>query len=231
MGTIVIAHGGDTLWNATVQQSVASANSGGPVAVSFLMGPGAARARFQDVVARLEKQGVLQIVVLPRLVSGFNGHYDQIRFLTGEPVTLDNDMTHHLHMSGIERPTTTVPIRLAKALDASPDRARILSDRALAFIPRAPTARRRGCGGWRGNFPCARMPAGTRGHARGSWNTMGTHRISRPYPKALLCGERTRPPLPTVCRHVHAGVSSRGMRAPCSVRCVQRHPDRILTVS
>jgi hypothetical protein len=42
VGTIVIAHGGDTLWNATVQQSVASANSGGPVAVSFLMGPGAA---------------------------------------------------------------------------------------------------------------------------------------------------------------------------------------------
>ena len=32
------------MWNATVQQSVGSANTGGPVAVSFLMGPGAARA-------------------------------------------------------------------------------------------------------------------------------------------------------------------------------------------
>jgi sirohydrochlorin cobaltochelatase len=133
VGTIVVAHGGDSLWNATVQQSVASANTGGPVAMSFLMGPGAARARFQDVVATLEKQGVSQIVVVPLLVSSFSGHYDQIRYLTGEPVTLDNDMTHHLHMSGIARPTTTVPIRLAKALDASPEMARILTDRALAL--------------------------------------------------------------------------------------------------
>ena len=133
VGTIVIAHGGDSLWNATVQQSVGSANTGGPVAVSFLMGPGAARARFQDVVTRLEKQGVSQIVVVPLLVSSFSGHYDQIRYLTGEAVTLDTDMTHHLHMSGIERPTTTVPLRLAKALDASPELARILTDRALAL--------------------------------------------------------------------------------------------------
>jgi sirohydrochlorin ferrochelatase len=133
VGTIVIAHGGDSLWNATVRRSIAGANTGGPVELSFLMGPEAAHARFQDAVTRLEKQGVSEIVVVPLLVSSFSGHYDQIRYLAGDSVRLDEQMTHHLHMAGIEKPTAKVPLRLAKALDNSYEVARILSDRALAL--------------------------------------------------------------------------------------------------
>lgn len=132
-GTVVIAHGGDSLWNARVRDVATRANTGGPVEVSFLMGAGAATARFQDAVARLEAAGVSEIVVVPVLVSSHSGHYDQIRYLAGDSVTLDDTMMHHLHMSGITRPTTRVPMRLTRALDNSSEMARVLSDRALAL--------------------------------------------------------------------------------------------------
>jgi sirohydrochlorin cobaltochelatase len=133
-GTIVVAHGGDSLWNAQVLDAVRQARTGGPIEVSFLMGPAAKTTRFQDVVARLEKSGVTTIVVVPMLVSSHSGHFDQIRFLAGDSVTLDERMHHHLHMAGIERPVTTVPIRLAPAMDDAPQVARVLTDRALALV-------------------------------------------------------------------------------------------------
>lgn len=133
VGTIVIAHGGDSLWNARVYEAARAANTGGPVEVSFLMGPEATRTRFQDVVARLAARGVSEIVVVPMLVSSHSGHYDQIRYLVGEDVTLSEAMTHHLHMSGIDRPATRIPLRLTKAIDRSPELAQVVADRALAL--------------------------------------------------------------------------------------------------
>lgn len=133
IGTIIVAHGGDSTWNERVHEVAKQAKTGGPIEVSFLMGPGAKTARFQDAVARLEARGVAEIVVVPLLVSSHSGHYDQIRYLGGDSVTLDEQMMHHLHMGGIERPTTKVPLRLTRAMDASPEVARILADRALAL--------------------------------------------------------------------------------------------------
>jgi sirohydrochlorin ferrochelatase len=133
VGTIVIAHGGDSLWNAGVREVAAQAKTGGPVEVSFLMGAGAKEARFQDAVSKLEARGVKQIVVVPLLVSSHSGHYDQIRYLAGEDVKLNETMMHHLHMAGIDRSPVRIPIRLAKALDASPEMARVLADRALGM--------------------------------------------------------------------------------------------------
>lgn len=133
-GTIVIAHGGDSTWNAGVREIAAQAQTGGPVEVSFLMGPGAATARFQDAVAKLDAKGVTRIVVVPLLVSSHSGHYEQIRYLAGEDVQLDETMEHHLHMAGIERATSRTPIVLTKALDGSHEMARVLADRALALV-------------------------------------------------------------------------------------------------
>lgn len=132
-GTIVIAHGGDSLWNEGVLEAVREARTGGPVEVSFLMGKGAATARFQDAVAKLDAHGVSSIAVVPLLVSSHSGHYDQIRWLAGEEVTLDETMQHHLHMNGIDRAVTRTPILLTKALDASGEMARVLADRATAM--------------------------------------------------------------------------------------------------
>lgn len=134
-GTIVVAHGGDSLWNALVIESARSARTGGPVEVSFLMGPAAKTTRFQDVVAKLEGQKVSSIVVVPMLVSSHSGHYDQVRYLAGDSVRLDERMMHHLHMAGIARPTTTVPVRFTPAMDDAPHVARILLERARALTP------------------------------------------------------------------------------------------------
>ena len=132
-GTIIIAHGGDSSWNAGVREIAAQAQTGGPVEVSFLMGPEAATARFQDAVAKLDAKGVARIVIVPLLVSSHSGHYEQIRYLAGEDVQLDETMEHHLHMAGIERAASRTPIVLTKALDGSHEMARVLADRALAL--------------------------------------------------------------------------------------------------
>jgi sirohydrochlorin cobaltochelatase len=136
VGTIVVAHGGDSLWNARVHEVARAARTGGPVEVSFLMGPGASSSRYQDAVARLEAAGVSQIVVVPMLVSSHSGHYDQIRYLAGERVELSEQMMHHLHMAGIERSTTRLPMRLTKAMDDANEVSRVLADRALALTDR-----------------------------------------------------------------------------------------------
>jgi sirohydrochlorin ferrochelatase len=134
----VVAHGGDSLWNSFVTEAARGARTGGPVEVSFLMGPAAASARFQDVVERISRLGVSSIAVVPLLVSSHSGHYDQIRYLTGDSLRLDERMMHHLHMAGIERPAIRVPLRLTRAMDDAPQIARVLLDRArtLASAPR-----------------------------------------------------------------------------------------------
>jgi sirohydrochlorin cobaltochelatase len=131
--TIVVAHGGDSVWNSHVLEAAKAARTTGPVEVSFLMGPAARTTRFQDVVAKLERGGAREIVVVPLLVSSHSGHFEQIRYLAGDSVRLDAAMQHHLHMSGIERPASSVSLTLARALDDSPHVARVMVDRARAL--------------------------------------------------------------------------------------------------
>ncbi len=133
-GTIIIAHGGDSVWNAGVMQVAREVNTGGPVEVSFLMGPGAATTRFQDAVSKLERAGASRIVVVPLLVSSHSGHYEQIRYLVGQTDSLDHAMEHHLHMGGIARANTELPLQLTPALDASAEMATVLAERALALV-------------------------------------------------------------------------------------------------
>lgn len=135
VGTIIIAHGGGPDWNAQVEAMAAGVRTGGPVAVSYLMGPGAKTNGFQDVARKLVEQGATDITVVPLLVSSHSGHYEQIRYLVGEVDTLSETMMHHLHMGGITRPDVKVPLRLARAVDESPDAARVLAERAKAIVP------------------------------------------------------------------------------------------------
>jgi len=137
VGTIIVAHGGDSLWNAQVIEAARAARTGGPVEVSFLMGRAASTTRFQDAVARLEKSGLTEIIVVPMLVSSHSGHFDQIRHLVGDSVQLSETMMHHLHMAGVHRPTTTARLRLVPAMDDAGHVARVLTARALALAPDA----------------------------------------------------------------------------------------------
>lgn len=137
IGTVIVAHGGDSAWNARVLDVASSVRTGGPVEVSFLMGPDASRRRFQDAVKRLEADGVASVVVVPMLVSSYSGHYEQVRWLAGQDVALDSAMRHHLHMAGIGRPDTRLPIHVTPAMDDAPQVARVIADRALALAPAA----------------------------------------------------------------------------------------------
>ncbi len=132
IGTLIVAHGGDSTWNSLVRQTAGALSLSGPVEVSFLMGPEAQRTRFQDAAARLAQKGVREIVAVPLLVSSHSGHYEQIRYLAGKTDTLDAVMREHLHHGGIERARVDVPIRVAAALDDSHELARVLTDRAKA---------------------------------------------------------------------------------------------------
>jgi sirohydrochlorin cobaltochelatase len=133
IGTLIVAHGGGPAWDARVEKIAREVRLPGPVGVSFLMGPGAKTHRFQDVVADLAGRGARQIVVVPMLVSSHSGHYEQIRYLVGERDSLDQTMMHHLEMSGIERASGDVPLRLTKAVDDAPEIADVLADRARAL--------------------------------------------------------------------------------------------------
>jgi sirohydrochlorin ferrochelatase len=130
VGTLLVAHGGGPVWDAAVDSLARSVRTGGPVAVSLLMGPGATTHRFQDAVAQLVAKGAREVVVVPVFVSSHSGHIEQIRYLTRETDSLDMEMMHHLHMSGITRPTVGVPIRVTAALDNAPQLARVLSEHA-----------------------------------------------------------------------------------------------------
>lgn len=133
IGTIILAHGAGPAWNAQVESVAALVNTGGPVEVSYLMGPAAKDHRFQDVAARLVAAGATHIVVVPLLMSSHSGHYEQIRYLAGEVDEISETMMHHLAMAGIERANATVPVHVARAIDDSPDVARVLAERALAL--------------------------------------------------------------------------------------------------
>jgi sirohydrochlorin cobaltochelatase len=143
VGTVIIAHGGGPDWNAQVEAMAAGVKTGGPVAVSYLMGPGAKANAFQDAVRKVVEQGATEVAVVPLLVSSHSGHYDQIRYLVGQVDSLSETMMHHLHMSGITRPDVQVPLRLTRAVDESPDAARVLAERAKAIVPDAAERGRR----------------------------------------------------------------------------------------
>ena len=136
VGTLILAHGGDRGWNDQVRSVASEVRTGGrlgPHQEAHFHGPA---HRFQDAAKRLADAGATSIVVVPLLVSSHSGHYEQIRWLAGETDELEEMMQHHLHMAGIERPTVNVPMHVARAIDDSPDVARVLAERARAMEPR-----------------------------------------------------------------------------------------------
>lgn len=134
VGTVIVAHGADSAWNAPVLDVARAAETGGPVEVAFLMGDHTAEHLFQDAVAKLEAAGAERVVVVPLLASSHSSHYEQIRWLAGETEELSETMMHHLHMAGIHRAGGETPLHLTPALDQSPEIAPILVERALALV-------------------------------------------------------------------------------------------------
>ncbi|MCC6316496.1 MAG: hypothetical protein IT361_02305 [Gemmatimonadaceae bacterium] len=133
IGTIIVAHGGSAEWNGHVKEVAGLVKTGGPVAVSFLMGPEAATTRFQDVATTMERSGVASIVVVPMLVSSYSEHYEQVRYLAGATDSINHALHALMGHSGLEPVKVSVPMKISRAIDDSPVAAQILAERALAL--------------------------------------------------------------------------------------------------
>lgn len=133
VGVLIVAHGGGPEWNAMVEQMAREVAVPGPVGVSFLMGPGAAASRLQNVEQDLIQRGAQRIVIVPLLVSSFSGHFEQIRYLARETDSLDAEMLHHLEMAGITRGQSDLPVQVTGAMDDAPELAEVVTARALAM--------------------------------------------------------------------------------------------------
>jgi sirohydrochlorin ferrochelatase len=143
-GVLLLAHGGDSTWNKTVQTVAADVHA--PTEVAFGMADGDA---MQSAVDKLQKRGAEKIVAVPLFVSSHSSLYRQTQYLLGaspEPSadflsamdTMNQAMAHggHAgHMMGSpdsinHRVSSSVPIMVAPALDTDPIVADILSHRA-----------------------------------------------------------------------------------------------------
>ena len=131
VGVLLVAHGAGPDWNSQVIEVAAQVDHSGPLAVSFLMGPGAAQTTFQTAVTQLEQRGAKVIVVVPILISSYSGHFQQIEYLAGRRQKLDDTMAHHLMMAGIRRPTAQVPLLLTPAIDDAAEIGQAIARRAL----------------------------------------------------------------------------------------------------
>ncbi len=98
VGVLVLAHGGDPLWNTTVTRAVAPLKKNYPVEIAFGM---ANPQTMQEGIDRLEKQGVNTIVVIQLFVSSFSMIIRQNEYLLGFRDTLaDPPMLMMHHMGG-----------------------------------------------------------------------------------------------------------------------------------
>jgi sirohydrochlorin ferrochelatase len=134
VGTLLVAHGASTEWNAQVEQLAAQAHLAGPIEICYIMGPGAASHLFQDAAARLAAKGATKIVVVPLLVSSHSEHYEQVRWLAGATDSLSAMMQEHTQHAGHTRAQVSVPMVVARALDDSPAMAQVLADRGKALV-------------------------------------------------------------------------------------------------
>lgn len=97
VGTLVVAHGGGPAWDASVDGVAAMVRTGGPVAVSFLMGPGATTRRLRcaprrcaasETIALQQALTGKDVVVVPILVSsGTVSRSELPTDLAGLPIT------------------------------------------------------------------------------------------------------------------------------------------------
>ncbi len=151
-GILLLAHGGSAGWNEEVKKIAAEVNKSTPVEIAFGM---ATKRNIQTAADRLIARGVAEIVAVPLFVSSHSSVITSTEYLLGlrkvAPAALavfaKMDHGHGGHGSHQPAdssfdPTTpinsSVPIRIAPALNSHPLVAEILSSRASS-ISRTPS--------------------------------------------------------------------------------------------
>ena len=125
-GILVMAHGGDTEWNAAVQKAVAPLRSDCPLEVAFGM---AQPEPLQRSIAKLEKQGVTRIAVVRLFVSAasFRQQTEYLLGLSKAPPPVFIQHSPHLHETAahpasvqmLPGPSAPPPVRHRSALALS----------------------------------------------------------------------------------------------------------------
>lgn len=119
-GLLVVAHGAGADWNGKVREVSAQVNwKYGPTATAFLMGPEAHDSGWENAVQRLVKAGAKEIIAVPLMVSTYGAHVRQMQFYAGQLDAMPAGLESHDHGAPSGKPP--VPIRVATALDASPE--------------------------------------------------------------------------------------------------------------
>jgi sirohydrochlorin ferrochelatase len=158
-GVLLLAHGGSEQWNNNVRALAERVNVDRPVEVAFGM---ATRANIQSAVDALIQRGVTEIVAVPLFVSSHSSVVTSTEYLLGLRAEAPKElaalakMNHgsghragaaasnasHAHghdstaasaVDGTRPVTSSVPIRMTRALDSHPLVGSILADRARAI--------------------------------------------------------------------------------------------------
>lgn len=130
-GLLVVAHGAGPEWNGPVRETVASVSwPHGPVQVAFLMGDEATTSGWDSAAARLARAGVVDVVVVPLMVSSHGEHVTQVRYLAGEVHELPPSLAAHNHHG---HGGLSAPARVTPALDDAPELGEALATRWTAL--------------------------------------------------------------------------------------------------
>ena len=127
-GVLVLAHGGNAQWNASVREAVAQAELPYATDVAFGMGMMPQEvAQMQAAVDHLQAQGVGELLVVPLLVSSHSEVYRQYEYLLG--IRRDSPWPHHTPSPLVLK----IPVRLGTPLDSHPYVEDIVLERARAL--------------------------------------------------------------------------------------------------
>jgi sirohydrochlorin ferrochelatase len=147
-GVLLLAHGGQDVWNANVRAIAAEVDRTLPTEIAFGM---ADRSALDAAIVRLRGRGVAEIVAVPLFVSSYSSVLASTEYLLGlradKPRELEvfarmrhgsGSGDHASHSTAASEPVTApidvgLPIRMTSALDAHPIVCDIVLDRARAL--------------------------------------------------------------------------------------------------
>ncbi len=149
-GVLLLAHGGSREWNEEVRHVADQVDLSVPTEVAFGM---ATRPAMQAAMDRLKARGVTEIVAVPLFVNSHSSLVDSIAYLLGQRTQMPEDLKMFAAMGSMDhggamdhgamhdsaqaadatKPIpSSVPVRMAPALDHHRIVADILRDRAAS---------------------------------------------------------------------------------------------------
>lgn len=130
LGVLLVAHGADAEWNSLVHDLAERVAQSYAIETAFLMGVEAAVSPFQVGAQRLVERGVAHIVVVPLMVSSYDAHVEQIRYLAGVTDSLAAPLRNALEAMGQIKPKLDVESSVTLAMDDAPELAEVVARRA-----------------------------------------------------------------------------------------------------